>query len=178
MTVQQPAFSASQASNVSTELEQACITLHDERGPKSQATVLTEIGQQHHLFHDQDGEAFARVTVADHAEVFRITGGEYRDLLGRAYYLLSGAGANRNAITDAVATLTATARYAGPEESVHLRVGSTHSGSGIVIDTGAADWAVIEVTASGWRKVRQHSINFAAPRRRRRCLSPLKPTSA
>ena len=86
------------------------IALFDSNGQrKAQATVLTEIGQQHHLFHDPDGEAFARVAVADHAEVFRIVGSEYRDLLGRAYYLLTGAGANRNAITDAVATLTATA---------------------------------------------------------------------
>ncbi|QEE25706.1 hypothetical protein CS053_15240 [Rhodanobacter glycinis] len=135
------------------------ITLFDDNGQrKAQATVLTEIGQEHYLFHDPDGEAFARVTVADHAEVLRITGSEYRDLLGRAYYLLSGAGANRNAITDAVATLTATARYGGPEEPVHLRVGATDNG--IVIDTGAADWAVIEVTASGWRIVRQHGVNF------------------
>lgn len=136
-----------------------CVTLFDDNGQrKAQGTVLTEIGQQHYLFHDPDGEAFARVTVADHAEVFRITGSEYRDLLGRAYYLLSGAGANRNAITDAVATLTATARYAGPEEPVHLRIGATDSG--IVMDTGATDWSVIEVTARGWRIERQHHANF------------------
>jgi len=135
------------------------IALFDSNGQrKAQATVLTEIGQQHHLFHDPDGEAFARVTVADHAEVFRIVGSEYRDLLGRAYYLLTGAGANRNAITDAVATLTATARYAGPEEPVHLRVGA--SGDGIVIDTGGSNWAVIQVDASGWRIAHQHSANF------------------
>ncbi len=135
------------------------ITLFDDNGQrKAQSTVLTEIGQQHHLFHNPDSEAFARVTVANHAEVFRVAGSEYRDLLGRTYYLLSGSGANRNAITDAVATLTATARYAGPEEPVHLRVGATDSG--IVMDTGASDWAVIEVDTSGWRIVRQHAVNF------------------
>lgn len=135
------------------------IALFDDNGQrKAQATVITEIGQQHFLFRDPDGEAFARVTVSDHAEVFRVGGSEYRDLLGRAYYLLSGNGANRNAITDAVATLTATARYAGPEEPVHLRIGV--SGDGVVIDTGASDWAAIEVTASGWQVQRQHGANF------------------
>lgn len=135
------------------------ITLYDDNGQrKAQATVLTEIGSQHHLFHDADGEAFARVPAADHAAVFKVTCSEYRDLLGRAYYLLSGVGANRNAITDAVATLTATARYAGPVEPVHLRIGA--SDQGIVVDTGASDWAVIEVTPSGWQTLRQHAVNF------------------
>lgn len=134
-------------------------TLFDGNGQrKAQTTVLTEIGQQHHLFHNPDSEAFARVAVANHAEVFRVAGSEYRDLLGRAYYQLSGAGANRNAITDACATLTAAARYDGPEEPVHLRVGAADNG--IVIDTGTTNWAVIEVDASGWRTVHQHVVNF------------------
>lgn len=135
------------------------ITLYDDDGQrKAQSTVLVEIGTQHDLFHDPDGEAFARVTVADHAEVFKIAGSEYRDLLGREYFLLSGNGANRNAITDAVATLAATARYAGPEEPVHLRVGATDNG--IVIDIGTSDWALIEVTTAGWAVRHQHHVNF------------------
>jgi GNAT superfamily N-acetyltransferase len=150
------------------------ISLFDDNGQrKGQATVLTEIGQQHHLFHDTDGEAFARVTVADHAEVFRITGSEYRDLLCRAYFLLSGAGANRNAITDAVATLTATARYAGPVEAVHLRTGTAYGG--IVIDTGAADWSVIEVTDNGWRIRHQHGVNFRRTTKATALPIPMRP---
>jgi hypothetical protein len=137
----------------------APISLFDDHGRrKAQATVLTEIGQQHHLFHDADGEAFARAVLADHAEVFRINGSEYRDLLGCAYFLLSGAGANRNAITDAVVTLTAIARYSGPVEAVHLRTGTIEGG--IVVDTGAVDWSVIEVTENNWKVLHDHGVNF------------------
>lgn len=135
------------------------ISLLDDHGQrKTQATVLIEIGQCHHLFHDADGLPFARVRVDGHAEVFRITSSEYRDLLGRAYFELSGAGANRNAISDAIATLTASARYGGPLEPVYLRVG-TISG-GIVIDPGTPDWSAVEVTAAGWRTVTEHGFNF------------------
>lgn len=135
------------------------ISLFDDHGQrKTQATVLTEIGQRDHLFRDADGEAFARVVVGDHAEVFRLAGTEYRDLLCRAYFQLSGAGANRNAVADAVSTLIAMARYAGPVEQVHLRVGAI--ADNIVIDTGGPDWSVIEVTVAGWHVVSKHGFNF------------------
>ena len=150
------------------------VSLFDAEGKhKAQATILTEIGQQHHLFHDTDGKAFARVTVADHAEVFRVAGSEYRDLLGRSYFLLSRAGANRNAIADAVATLSAIARYAGQIEAVHLRTGST--GNGIAIDTGAADWSVIEVTTIGWVVQRQHGVNFRRTTKATALPTPTQP---
>jgi len=46
------------------------IALFDSNGQrKAQATVLTEIGQQHHLFHDPDSGAFARVRARDPAGI-------------------------------------------------------------------------------------------------------------
>lgn len=134
------------------------ISLYDENGKKSQATVLTEIGKQHHLFHNPDREAFARIVVGAHAEVFRIASSQYCDLLSRAYFQLSGTGANRKAIADAIATLTAIALYEGNTEPVHLRIGNIEKG--IVIDTGAADWSAIEITANGWHITPHPVANF------------------
>jgi hypothetical protein len=140
------------------ESKSLAISLYDDDRPKSQATVLTEIGLQHHLFHDRDGEAFARIAVGGHSEVFRIAGSEYHDMLGRVYYLLSQKGARKSAIADAIATITASARYEGPCEPVHLRVGTT--AEGIAIDTGASDWSTIEVKASGWQIAPRPAANF------------------
>lgn len=49
-------------------------------------------------------------------------------------------------------------RFAGPCEMVHLRVGE--DAKGIVIDTGAADWSIIRVTANDWSVEKRHRVNF------------------
>lgn len=135
------------------------VSLYGDDGQKrSQATVLTEIGKRHHLFHDEGGDAYARVQVGDHAEVFLISSSGYRDCLSRAYFDLSGTGANRNATGDALSTLSAMARFSGPCESVHLRIGP--SDEGIVIDDGSRSWGCIVVNATGWSSASRRMINF------------------
>jgi hypothetical protein len=135
------------------------VSLYGDDGQKrSQATVLTEIGKRHHLFHDEGGDAYARVQVGDHAEVFLINSADYRDCLSRAYFDLSGSGANRNATGDALSTLSAMARFTGPCEPVHLRIGS--SGDGIVIDDGSRSWRCITVNADGWCCTSRRIVNF------------------
>lgn len=149
------------------------VSLYGDDGQKrSQATVLTEIGKRHHLFHDEGGDAYARVQVGDHTEVFLIASTDYRDCLSRAYFELSGAGANRNATGDALSTLSAMARFTGPCEPVHLRVGP--SDDGIVIDDGSRSWGCIMVSAVGWHSTSQRLVNF---RRSGKPLALPKPTA-
>ncbi len=156
-------FSASIDDLAAREAEQhptiGPVSLYGDDGQKrSQATVLTEIGKRHHLFHDEGGDAYARVPVGDHAEVFLIASADYRDCLSRAYFDLSGTGANRNATGDALSTLSAMARFTGPCEPVHLRIGP--SDDGIVIDDGSRSWGCITVSADGWRCTSRRLVNF------------------
>lgn len=148
------------------------ISLYGDDGQKrSQATVLTEIGKGHHLFHDEGGDAYARVPVGDHDEVFLIASANYKDCLAHAFFDLSGTGANRNATGDAISTLTAMACYNGPCEQVHLRTGP--SDGAIVIDDGSESWGCITVTADGWHCTSKRTVNF---RRSGKPLALPKPT--
>ncbi|HET8701441.1 MAG TPA: hypothetical protein VFL97_07225 [Nitrococcus sp.] len=140
----------------------------DEGKPRPQAAVLIDIGKTHTLFHE-DGEPYARVG----GGAYGIVGGEYGEVLSRDYYRLTGKGANRNALTDAVTTLAAVAKGDGPETPVYLRVGE-HDG-GVVIDSGDAQWSGYRVAADGWQAVAALPIHF---RRSGKPLPLPKPTSS
>ena len=130
----------------------------DEGKARAQATVLTEIGKTHHLFHDAGADAYAAIPAGEGFIVLAVAGGDYRELLSRDYFRLTGKGANRNAIGDAINTLTAIAKYNGPCEPVFLRVGL--SKSGLILDCGDAENRAIEVTAIGWSVVTQAPVRF------------------
>lgn len=135
----------------------AIATRDDEGRRRPQADVLVDIGCTHHLFHDEGGDPYAAVTVGQRRAVLRVDGREYREILGREFYALTGKGANRNAIGDAVATLAARARYDGPEEPVFLRTAT--DGDGIAVDLGDATGDAALVTAAGWR-IAPAPLNF------------------
>lgn len=124
--------------------------LYDSDGkPVTQAAVLIKLGSRHRLFHDPGGTPYAAVDLGDRRAVLRVDGADYREVLGREYFALSGKGANRNAVGDAVATLAAKAKYDGPEEPVFLRCADMPDG--IALDMGGETGEAVIATASGWR---------------------------
>lgn len=125
------------------------VSLYDADGKaRPQSAVLVDIGQAHQLFHDHGGDAYAKVNLGTRTAVIAVSGSEYREVLGRAYFALCGKGANRNAISDAVSTLSAIAKYDGKEEAVFLRVAGTPAG--IEIDLGDNTGRAVIVTSAGW----------------------------
>lgn len=119
----------------------------DEGKPRKQSDILVEIARRHHLFHDAD-VAYARMRIGTHHEVHAVESTAYRELLAHDYYGLVGKGCNRNALTDALTTISAQAKFDGPQEKVWLRV--AQDGDTITIDMGDADWRAIKVTRAGW----------------------------
>lgn len=149
------------------------ITATTEEGtPRPQAVVLTDIGKTHHLFHDEGGDPFAKVGGGAYA----VGGVEYRELLGREYYRLSGKGANRNAIADAVNTLSAIAKFDGPQEPVFLRVGARDGG--IVIDSGGPDWRCYVVAPGRWGVEPNSPVHFRRAGKQTPLPDPTKPDFA
>ncbi len=126
-----------------------------EGTPRPQAAVLIDIGRRHTLFHDPGGDAYARL---GNGAVCAIGSGDYREVLGGEFYRLTRKGANRNALADAVTTLTAIAKHEGNAVQVFLRVGE--SDGGIVIDTGRPDRACHVVNADAWRTVETPPVHF------------------
>ncbi|MFT4255693.1 MAG: hypothetical protein QM599_01820 [Pseudoxanthomonas sp.] len=116
-----------------------------EGKPRKQSDILLDIGKCHDLFHAPDGTAYARDGLAVHA----IESGDYRNVLAERFYAITGKGANRNSIADAITTLCSIAKFRGDKRDVWLR--TARSDAGLVLDMGRADHRVIEVGADGWR---------------------------
>jgi len=130
-------------------------TITAEGTPRPQAAVLIDIGRRHTLFHDPGGDPYARL---GNGAVCAIGGSEYREILGGEFYRLTGKGANRNALADAVNTLSAMAKHEGDASQVFLRIGE--SDDDIVIDTGRQDRACHVVSVDGWNTVETPPIHF------------------
>lgn len=136
----------------------ASLLTHDLEGkPRPQSAVLIDIGKRHELFRDHGGDAYARVRTGNRLAVVAVGGSEYREILGREYFAATGKGANRNAVGDAVSTLSAIAKYEGASEAVFLRVAD--AAHGIEIDIGDDTGDAVIVTAGGWR-IGRASVNF------------------
>ncbi len=136
----------------------AGLSTHDMEGkPRPQSAVLIDIGKRHGLFHDCGGDAYAKVRTGNRLAVMPVGGSEYRETLGREYFAATGKGANRNAVGDAVSTLSAIGKYEGASEAVFLRVADAPHG--IEIDLGDDTGDAVTVTAGGWR-IGRPSVNF------------------
>ncbi|KAF1691850.1 hypothetical protein [Pseudoxanthomonas koreensis] len=129
----------------------ASVEVTDSEGrPRRQPDILLDLGCRHELFHAPDGTAYARTGVAVHA----VESPGYREVLAGEYFALTERGCNRNALSDAVTTLTSIAKFRGECRKVWMRVGDANDGrdgcSAVCIDPGRDDWRIIEVTADGW----------------------------
>lgn len=129
----------------------------DEGKPRPQAAVLIDIGHRHVLFHDNGGDAYAKVGIGPRTAVMAVGGSEYRDVLAREYYALTDKGANRNAVGDAISTLSAVAKYSRGSEPVYLRVAETDTG--IEIDMGDDTGGSAIITKDGWT-IGKPTVNF------------------
>lgn len=133
--------------------------------PRKQSDILIDIGRRHCLFHTDDGSAYVRAGKAVHA----IESTAYKERLAGAYFDLVGKGCNRNALSDAVTTLSARAKRQGAEHPVWIR--TAMAGDVIHLDPGWPDWRVIEITAAGWRFVESGPM-FLRPKAFRPMAAP------
>ncbi len=144
-----------------------------EGKPRPQAAVLIDIGRQHGLFHDPGAEPYARL---GNGAVYAVGSSEYREILSGEFYKLTGKGANRNSLADAVNTLTAMAKHDGAAARVFLRVGE--SDGDIVIDTGRQDRACYVVSTDAWCTVEAPPVHFRRSGRPLPLPEPAEPAFA
>lgn len=143
----QEALSPSPASSPSPRpKELQVIPLFDDNGkPRRQGDILIDLGKKHRLFHNKDGTAYARDGVA----VYPIESPSYKEKLMHLYLNLTGKGASRTSMRDALDTLSSLAKFDGPERNVWLRTGYNGK-KNIVIDLGRPDWQMLEIRADGY----------------------------
>ncbi len=161
--------SGAPAGDLTSDLATIAVTT-DEGKPRPQSAVLIDIGRTHKLFHDSGGDAYAQI---DNGGCCAIGGMEYREILSGAFYRLTGKGANKNALADAMNTLAAVGKFEGHASPVFLRVGECDDG--IVIDSGRQDRSCFVVTAAGWSTIGKPPIHFRRSGKPLALPEPTKP---
>lgn len=135
------------------------IRIKDKKGNLlSQASILTNIGMRHKLFHDEGGDAYAQFGAKGRIQVLPIGSSDHRDVLASEFYRILRKGPSRNAVADAISTLTAAAKFDGERHPVFRRVG--HEKDWIYIDLGDRDWTCFKIGADGWTHEKQHPVRF------------------
>jgi hypothetical protein len=153
------------------------IKLYDADGRKRpMGDVLLEIGSRHALFRDPSGDVYAQLLCDGHLEVHAIESKGYREHLAGSYYAIANKGASRNAMSDAIDTLSASARFGNDVRPVWLRTASEESA--LVLDTGDADWQTIRVDATGWEVGAGGEIAFRRAHRMRAFPDPVEPEAS
>jgi hypothetical protein len=129
---------------------------------KSQATQLVELASGVELFHDPDGNGFARFPVDQHFEVAGARNKRFRTWLARMFFLAAGKTPSSQAMQDAIGVLEGKAIFEGPKRTVHVRVAG--DGDKIYVDLCNEQWQVVEITASGWRVLNESPVMFRRPK--------------
>lgn len=139
------------------------ISLFDEDGrKKSQATLLIEIGRTAELFHCENQDAYAQINRNGANIIFPVRSKSFKEHLSHELYNLIGKGANATAITDAIATIEAVAKYNGKLKTVAIR---THRENGsIYIDSGCNSWRAIRIDKTGWTYIYNPPVKFIRKR--------------
>jgi len=143
--------------DISAAKKKINLTDNDDR-KKSQATLLIEIGRKGLLFHCQAGDAYTEVNQSGVFKTFKVRSKDYREYLSHELYLLTKKGANNNAITDALATLEARAKFDG--KLIPVAVRTYFDDDTIYIDIGNTERKIIKVDSSGWTIIDKAPVKF------------------
>jgi hypothetical protein len=131
----------------------------------SQADRLIAIGACAELYRTPEKETYADITVDNRRETWAVNSKEFRQHLRHEYYNDTGGGApNSDAMTTALATLDARARFSGAEIPVHLRMAASPDGSKLYVDLCDNEGGAIEVTKYRWRHVPEPAVRFKRAR--------------
>lgn len=127
----------------------------------SQATTLVSLAANAELFHDSQGEAFARIKRDGHHEVLRIGSKPFRSWLQHQFWLATATAANAQALQDAIGVLRGQAMYEGSLRQKAVRVSGNDDC--IWVDLANAEWQAVRIDASGWEIVDNPDVAFVRP---------------
>jgi hypothetical protein len=125
----------------------------------TQDQILIGLARNHAtLFHDQNGTAYADLKIAGHRETWAIRSRTFKQWLMHSYYRQRKGAPNAEAIRLALASIEATARFDGPELSVHIRIAML--GGNLYLDLADEQWRAVEIDSSGWHVVADPPVRF------------------
>ena len=114
----------------------------------SVADRLVEIGQEAELFHDEVGNAFARIRIAGHAEIHLLRSKGFKRWLRIQYFTRYGKAPTGEGVDAALALLEALAVFQGERHELQNRV--AQDGNDFLYDLTDDKWRAVRITAGGW----------------------------
>lgn len=149
--------------DVLDRLDEAAGSLVDAAAEGGDAARLVALARDFELFRTPDPEpaGYARIPVGDHRETVAVDAPAFRDRLVREFYRESGGVPAEKAVREALALLSARARFDGPAIEVAVRL--ARRDDRIYLDLADDLWRVVEVDPSGFRVVADPPVRFRRP---------------
>lgn len=144
--------------------------MEDGKPTKTQAQVVVGLASDIELFYDSRGNAYGRVEVNGHYEVWNIISEDFKDILTYRYMNTSKDRdkiPGSQAMKDALGALRAKAKMEGKKKDVHVRIAETDGN--IFLDLCNDRWQVVEINKKGWRVIDESPVLF----RRTKLMHPL-----
>ncbi len=129
---------------------------------KKQAEILAEIAEEVEFFHTPEREAYARIKIDDHYEIYPVRSKDFKYWLSYQFYLQKRKPPNSQALADTLNTLEGKALYEGKEASVFVRL-AEHNGN-IYLNLANDKWQVVEITPNGWQIIDDLPVFFRRPK--------------
>lgn len=126
---------------------------------KSQADQLVEVAtREAEFFHDEKGEAFGIIKVAEHKEVWPVRSRHFKCWLAGQFYAETKRAPSGEALRAVLNVIEARACFEGPELKLSVRVAETNNT--FWYDLANAAWRVVKITPSDWEVVDDAPVLF------------------
>jgi hypothetical protein len=120
--------------------------------------ILIRLGLAGAAFFCSTEGGFADVIVDRHRNTWPLSGSEFSDWLLHQFFIEKKKAPSLGAMTAAIRTLSAHAKFDGARHEVHLRAATF--GGKIYLDIGDPEWHAVEIDASGWRMIQDPPVRF------------------
>ena len=138
----------------------------------SQAEELVVLANsEFSFFHSPEQDGFAKIIVKDCKMVMPLRSDQFKKLLGLKYNQVHHKVPNRQSLDDAVQLLIGKATFEGPEEEVFIRTAPYNDG--IIVDLSNNQGQAVEINSTGWRIIKNPSVNFIRLKSQQPMPSPL-----
>lgn len=135
-------------------------TSKDERKPTiADALVFLAKKNVHSFFCDQIDTPYARFSVKDHFEYWPVRSKSFRVWLQGLYYKAENKGANSDAMSQALDTLEAIAKFDG-KGSIKLKIRVCEHDGAYWYDLSNERWQAVKITGSGWQVIDNPPVLF------------------
>ena len=135
-------------------------TSKDERKPTiADSLVLLAKENVHFFFCDQLDTPYARFSVKDHFEHWPIRSKSFRVWLQGLYYKAENKGANSDAMSQALDTLEAIAKFDG-KGSIELNIRVCEHDGAYWYDLSNERWQAVKITGTGWQVIDDPPVLF------------------